>query len=588
MVDDELKKCIHREIEKATVKIFVYNEFQGTGFFITPDGHLLTAYHCLLTQSQVVIETNSGKKYDAKLEQDKSVRDEDNDGVTVLKADCNPLRYLPLGILSEYDHAHVSDEVVALGYPAEHRSENHQIGTYFGKISRFRKDNKIEIPDAIKGEGQSGGPIYHYKTKNVVGLVLEGYKDEVIRNTGLAMDFKELFASWDDNFKNMTNEVAKSWEKRLAVMAKVQPVTNFFGAEPTRISIFPFLPRKNDDTHFLPEHNYFRLTLVQMALREGYGVTSQRYPVVYSNTDFSVIGGTGARSTVVSPMILGQSEPINLERVLIRNQDLTGYIAFRGGSINLALGLYSVPENDWANQFFSLIRTLTDVTASNMLNLTTVVKRAFDELTGNGKMTLQVGLKLDINSGLQKYQYVAIIAETRENIDQNKLNVSNATLHYDGQPLEQNDFILLKVEFSSAREDLPRLEISRSAEEFLKKAALLIVETAIKKKNPATEERLVNEYQLFIAQVFSSSESLIASDRTRLISSVDERIKELYKAFQISENIVQRSAAMSPDVLVKAAIQHNPRLFKIDLQQEAPVKLFDSITEAMQFPTLNS
>ncbi|MCK5525431.1 MAG: trypsin-like peptidase domain-containing protein [Thiomargarita sp.] len=231
-VDDELKKRIHREIEKATVKIFVYDEFQGTGFFITPDGYLLTAYHCLLTQSQVVIETNSGKRYDATVDEDKSVKDEDNDGIAVLKADCNPTRYLPLGILSEYDHAHVSDEVVALGYPAEHRSENHQIGTYFGKISRFRKDNKIEIPDAIRGAGQSGGPIYHYKTKKVIGLVLEGYKKGIIRNTGLAMDFKELFALWDDNFKSMTNEVAKSWDERLAIFvpkekktAKAQPVT---------------------------------------------------------------------------------------------------------------------------------------------------------------------------------------------------------------------------------------------------------------------------------------------------------------------------------------------------------------------------
>jgi len=48
---EQLKKYIHRELTDASVNIFEKvnqkYEFRGTGFFITPDGYLLTAYHCV-------------------------------------------------------------------------------------------------------------------------------------------------------------------------------------------------------------------------------------------------------------------------------------------------------------------------------------------------------------------------------------------------------------------------------------------------------------------------------------------------------------------------------------------------------------
>jgi S1-C subfamily serine protease len=169
MVNDELKKLIHPEIKKAIVKIFVRDEFKGTGFFITQDGYLLTAYHCLgLLPAEIVIETNFGDKFEAKLDDGNSVIKND---IAVLKVDCTTNHCLPLGILSK--EAHVSDEVVAFGYPAAHKNENYQIGTYSDKISRFRKDNKIEIPNALKGQGQSGGPVYHYATRCIVALTTE-------------------------------------------------------------------------------------------------------------------------------------------------------------------------------------------------------------------------------------------------------------------------------------------------------------------------------------------------------------------------------------------------------------------------------
>ncbi|HEC85854.1 MAG TPA: serine protease [Thioploca sp.] len=212
MTDEALKKRIHNEIANATVKILVANEFQGTGFFITPDGYALTAYHCIgAYPPDIIIETRFGDRFNAELSYAKSLKHNDYD-IAVLKVNHNAAHCVPLGTIS---NRHVTDEIVAIGYPAGDKPEHKDIGYFFSNSSQIRSDKKIQIPDAIKGRGQSGGPVYHYATQRVIGLVLAGYKFDVLMDTGLAVRFDALFEKWPE-LEIMNNQVAQSWDKRLA------------------------------------------------------------------------------------------------------------------------------------------------------------------------------------------------------------------------------------------------------------------------------------------------------------------------------------------------------------------------------------
>ncbi|MCK5524482.1 MAG: trypsin-like peptidase domain-containing protein [Thiomargarita sp.] len=213
MTNEELKKQIHHELTHASVKIFekvgANYEFRGTGFFITPDGYLLTAYHCVgESPDDIFVETHFDGQFSAFLDQRKSLRDSEYD-IAVLKIDYQPNHYLPLGMVSD---EHKTDELVTTGYPAGDIKDNQELGIYFGNISRFR-GNKIEN-DAMKGQGHSGALVYHYKTHRVVGLVVAGYKSSVMLNTGLATRFEPLFKKWRD-FKQINQIVAQAWIKRL-------------------------------------------------------------------------------------------------------------------------------------------------------------------------------------------------------------------------------------------------------------------------------------------------------------------------------------------------------------------------------------
>jgi len=223
MTDEQLKRHIHGEIANATVKILEKIgegfEFCGSGFFIMADGYLLTAYHCIaeIPVDDIFVETRFDGKFKAVLDKQKSLQDIDKFDIAVLKVDYRPSHYLPLGTVTNQN---ITDEIVALGYPAGHLPNNQQIGTYFGNISRFRDDNRIEN-DAMKGGGQSGGPVYHYGTSRVVGLTLEGYYQNVIINAGLAARFEPLFTKWTE-LAGINCEVATAWENKLRVVSATQ------------------------------------------------------------------------------------------------------------------------------------------------------------------------------------------------------------------------------------------------------------------------------------------------------------------------------------------------------------------------------
>ncbi|MBE9562427.1 MAG: AAA-like domain-containing protein, partial [Proteobacteria bacterium] len=170
-------------------------------------GYLLTAYHCVdEAPNDIFVETQFDGKFPALLDDSKSLRDRKYD-IAVLKIEYKPNHYLPLGFVTD---KHKTDELVSVGYPAGNIVDNQDIGIYFGNISKFR-GSKIEN-NVAKGQGQSGGLVYHYETQRVVGLVTEGSK--VMVNTGFATRFDHLFKKWRD-LEAVNQAVADVWDRQL-------------------------------------------------------------------------------------------------------------------------------------------------------------------------------------------------------------------------------------------------------------------------------------------------------------------------------------------------------------------------------------
>ncbi len=144
MPDEEFKNVIHEIMQNAIVKVLVDGEFQGTGFFITPNGYVLTAFHCIREYPpNIVIETRFSERFYVRLDEDKSLKHLNFDiaVLKVFKPNYRTNDYMPLGTFSE---KYVSKKIVAMGYPAMQMNQN--IATICGTIFR-PAGNKIETSE---------------------------------------------------------------------------------------------------------------------------------------------------------------------------------------------------------------------------------------------------------------------------------------------------------------------------------------------------------------------------------------------------------------------------------------------------------
>jgi tetratricopeptide (TPR) repeat protein len=248
MITEIQKKHTRLALEQATVKISTSSGFKGTGFFISTDAYILTAWHCIaeiipMPFSIISVETIDGKSFTAQLDKDKSIQDWD---IAVLKIDYSTEYCVPLGLISDENRG---DDVIAIGYPAAY-IEDRGMGVYDGIINQLLKNSDIDVFEttAIEGQGQSGGLIYHFASQRLIGLAKEIYNDGVTQNTGLALRFEPLFEKWSD-LDGINKKVALAWDEYLNKGLK--PLT------PDKLQAFlEQIPKITADISEVDEHNW--------------------------------------------------------------------------------------------------------------------------------------------------------------------------------------------------------------------------------------------------------------------------------------------------------------------------------------------
>ncbi len=207
-MNDSTKTQIHHSLKEATVKIFAEGKFQGSGFFVTPNGYLVTAYHCVAKPAMrdvfgkpmpqelyqtLEVETSPKVRWPAEVDKDKSFPDLD---IAVLKISHSPKQYLLMGSVSK---AMIGDKVVGCGCPGGNQLGMEEIAIYPGIFTRILTDDRelIEVQHAIIGHGQSGGAIYHDQSQRVIAIADMGFKDKTISTAPYAVRLDKLLEKWN-------------------------------------------------------------------------------------------------------------------------------------------------------------------------------------------------------------------------------------------------------------------------------------------------------------------------------------------------------------------------------------------------------
>lgn len=149
-------------------------ESHGSGYFITPQGHILTNHHVVGNARRVRVETaGNEKKYIAEVLRTNKVRD-----VALLRLEEIPGDFEIVTLPIRADWPRVSEEIYALGAPQMRKLRD----TWSkGIVSAHRKNFRSHgaALDFIQGDvathgGNSGGPLLD-AYGNIIGMTVSGY-----------------------------------------------------------------------------------------------------------------------------------------------------------------------------------------------------------------------------------------------------------------------------------------------------------------------------------------------------------------------------------------------------------------------------
>lgn len=136
---------------------------QGSGFFVSADGYILTNAHVVSDASKILITTNDGKELEATL-----IGSDPHTDIAVLKVEGKGFPYLNLG---DSDKLEIGEWAIAIGSPFELEASL-TVGVISAKGRQNLRITDIEDfiqTDAAINPGNSGGPLLNFYG-DVIGI----------------------------------------------------------------------------------------------------------------------------------------------------------------------------------------------------------------------------------------------------------------------------------------------------------------------------------------------------------------------------------------------------------------------------------
>lgn len=196
----DLKTIIH-EAEKSVIQIEAQNEnatLTGSGFLLNDKGDIITNAHVIESADAIYVRTSNARIYPAAV-----VGIGDDTDIAVIRVP--QLAGLSTLSVAEELVAETGDEVIALGSP--HGFQNTvTLGIISGTQRNFSVDgfdysNVYQISAQIT-HGNSGGPLIHRETGQIIGINSVGTQDGTIGFSIPLAEVYEQINQWSNEAQN--------------------------------------------------------------------------------------------------------------------------------------------------------------------------------------------------------------------------------------------------------------------------------------------------------------------------------------------------------------------------------------------------
>ena len=276
-----------------------------------------------------------------------------------------------------------------------------------------------------------------------------------------------------------------------------------------------------------PDKCYVEFYVDSLRLRNARKFATKFHGVVYSFVTLPYLGAERIKIPAISkPENLAQLDPAGLGKVITINKQMMGAIPWRGGPLELELGLFSVKGGNLLTPVLDFVTEISTVAGVSFVGKITpfapLISKGMDILAGQ---TQDVALEVGVDTALQlsKPGTYAIIAVPKDgSISSGKLSLDqDRKLLHEGQPLKQA-YCVFSIKRADRKPDFG--EIPELKESFEK------LRTAIRTGQSQPAKDAFASFRLIVM----TSPDLIREDAKRLVALAKEMMDDHFAEGQVS------------------------------------------------------
>ncbi|MBO9573868.1 MAG: hypothetical protein J7497_16900 [Chitinophagaceae bacterium] len=290
-------------------------------------------------------------------------------------------------------------------------------------------------------------------------------------------------------------------------------------------------PNEIASTTLQPGNIYINVHLKSMRIVNVRNGFKTFYPAVHSFISLKYIGNNNAEfNTVTAPTELAELDAKNIDKIISLNKRLLGPVPYRGGDLQMDIGLFAVQSGDLAKSFLSLLTDMSSIAGvsfiGSVLPFVDPISKGVDLLVGNTSETqLEIGISTDLNKITAGYY--AVIAEDKSKVHMNELFIDKKDyklVDSGGNTVHNYSYIVFAISGTDKKEDwfdIPELASSyKKLQDDIKGGDI----------NAATQSLD------FFKRIVLTSNDLLFKDAKEIVKQVTEEVNDILQNTQVADS----------------------------------------------------
>ena len=269
-----------------------------------------------------------------------------------------------------------------------------------------------------------------------------------------------------------------------------------------------------------PDEVYVEVFVESLRLKAARRFTTRFHGMIYSFITLARDGAPSAElAAITKPGNLANLDPKNLDRVITVERQMLGAVPWRGGTLKLEIGLFSVKSCNLLSPVLDYVTRVSDQAGISFVGsvkpFLPLITEGLDLIAGQSA-DVEIELALDTDLTLSRSEMIALVAVPKDTLATTDLSVdqTDRKLLLEGKPLEEA-YCVLSIRRTDRKADFGEIpELAEGYKQF---------RDALKTRRRTLSD---DAKQALITAIYLSPD-LIDSDKTRLVKLIDEEFKRV-------------------------------------------------------------